>query len=360
LTDHGVKIILVSQKLLEEHISDLLVPSRENTIIHFITALLRFGRMHSPAYKRQLLEILLKDQCNIIHSHGIWLQCNRHAAGCARILNIPHIISTRGMLEPWAIHHHAWRKKPIWYLWQKRALTQATAFCASSEQEAEHIRALGFRQPIAVIPNGVYFSSQEPKSLQPDRSGNIALFLSRIHPKKGLRELVEAWARVRPVGWKVIIAGPDENGHRADIEKIINTLRLDDVFEFTGPVDGLEKERLYRKADLFILPTFSENFGIVVAEALAAGTPVITTKGAPWSGLVAHDCGWWIDIGADPLAEAIRQATSLSGGERLAMGQRGHEYVTSEFGWDEIGHKMTSFYEWILNGGSPPDCVRLD
>lgn len=356
----GPNVVLVSQKLSTENVDELIVPSNPRVKIIFINALKRFGRVYTSNYDKQFSEILSQEHCQLVHSHGIWLQCNRQSAECSKQFNIPHIISPRGMLEPWALSHNSWKKKPVWFLWQKRALKLATAFCATSDQEAVSIRSLGFSQPIAVIPNGVHFYDYVGKQLIPNNNDRIALFLSRLHPKKGLSNLVKAWACTRPSGWKVVIAGPNENGHKSEIQSEIVSLGLDGVFEFIEPVDGIEKERLYRDASIFILPTFSENFGIVVVEALAAGTPVITTKGTPWEGLVTHNCGWWVDIGVEPLSDAIREATSMSDSERIAMGLLGREYVEREFGWDEIGRKMVLFYDWILNGGSPPDFVRLD
>ena len=100
-----------------------------------------------------------------------------------------------------------------------------------------------------------------------------------------------------------------------------------------------------RAADLFVLPTYSENFGIAVAEALACGVPVITTKGAPWAGLLERNCGWWVDVTVDALAGALEEALALSDDERLAMGQRGSEWMRAEFGWEGIARRIVAGYE---------------
>lgn len=178
------------------------------------------------------------------------------------------------------------------------------------------------------------------------------LFLGRIHPVRGLLELVEAWRIARPEGWKMIIAGPDEGGHQQIVEAAIHQAGLQDDFEFTGSVYGDEKKALYRSADIFVLPTFSENFGLVVAEALACGVPVITTKGAPWQGLQTHRCGWWIDIGVEPLVAALREAMNLPPDTLREMGQRGRAYVEQNFGWPGIAQQMLSVYRWVLGVGA--------
>ncbi|MGB5063775.1 MAG: glycosyltransferase, partial [Candidatus Competibacter sp.] len=162
-------------------------------------------------------------------------------------------------------------------------------------------------------------------------------------------------------GWKMIIAGPDEGGHQKIVEAAIQHAGLQDDFEFPGSVVyGDEKEALYRSAEVFVLPTFSENFGLVVAEALACGVPVITTKGAPWEGLLTHRCGWWIDIGVEPLVAALREAMNLPPDTLRDMGRRGRAYVEQNFGWPGIAQQMLSVYRWVLGQGDKPDCVMSD
>lgn len=135
---------------------------------------------------------------------------------------------------------------------------------------------------------------------------------------------------------------------------------MTDTFKFIGSVADKDKWKLYRRADLFVLPTHSENFGIVVAEALASGLPVITTKGAPWAELEKHQCGWWVDIGVEPLAKALNQAINLSPEERQTMGQCGRQLIEQNYSWDKIGKEMLAVYEWILGGDNQPDCVIND
>jgi glycosyltransferase involved in cell wall biosynthesis len=129
---------------------------------------------------------------------------------------------------------------------------------------------------------------------------------------------------------------------------------------FTGPVYGQDKVDLLMRADLFVLPTQNENFGLVVGEALAAGIPAIVTNGAPWKGLETEDCGWWIDHGVDPLLAALKTATSLPASARKEMGQRGRAWVERDFGWDAIGKQMLSTYEWACGSGDRPDFLRFE
>lgn len=306
---------------------------------------------------RELNESQLKG--SLIHNHGIWLPINHYASTVAQRCNLPLVVTPRGMLEPWARSYRAWKKKMAWYLYQRRDLKAASVLHATSEKESSNLQSLGFHIPIAMIPNGVVippFINRAEKVSQK----KIALFLGRIHPVKGLVNLVKAWSIVRPRDWQVVIAGPDTNGHKAEVYREIIKYGLADTFTFIGPVNDIEKHDLFNKADLFILPTYTENFGMAVAEALASGVPVITTKGAPWSELDEYNCGWWVDIGIEPLSLALKQAINLSHHELSAMGQRGRKMVEQNYSWDKIGKDMISVYEWVVGGGIMPGCMVVN
>lgn len=264
------------------------------------------------------------------------------------------------MLESWALNHKSWKKSLALVLYQRRDLESARLFIATAESEYRSIRVLGLRQAVAVIPNGVEFPLPDSLAIhRPATPIRTVLFLSRVHPKKGLFNLLQAWHEVNPINWRLAIVGPDEGGHSAELQKKARELGIAGAVEFVSAVDGEEKARRYAGADVFVLPTFSENFGVVVAEALAHGLPVITTSGAPWADLVTHRCGWWVDIGVEPLAEALREAISLSDEERRAMGMRGRTYV-QRYNWDDIARQTIDVYRWILGQGPQPTCVRTD
>lgn len=310
----------------------------------------------SVEFASRLLDHCQRRGVQIVHNHGLWSQPNYVAFRVTCRLNLPLIASTHGMLAPWAWRHRAWRKRPVWWLWQRRALEAASVLRATSKQEVLDLRRHGLRNPIALIPNGVKLPAVNRLHGNADRI-RTALFLSRIHPVKGLLTLVRAWAKVRPTGWQMVVCGPDENGHLGEVRRAVESAGLADEFDFRAPVYGEEKDALFRDADLFILPTFTENFGVAIAEAMAASLPVITTKGAPWECLNTHRCGWWIDIGVDPLAVALREACALSDEQRSAMGLRGRGYVAEHFSWDNIGVQMKQVYEWVLGLGPKPDCI---
>ncbi len=265
------------------------------------------------------------------------------------------------MLESWALSFRSFKKKIAWSLYQERDLKSASLFFATSQAEAESIRRLGFSQPIAVIPNGVdmpeaEFPSSSERLVQRERN---VMFMSRIHPKKGLKNLLEAWAQLDTDGWKLILAGPDEKGHLQEVLGYARELQIEKKIDYIGVVEGTQKARLLQNADLFILPSFSENFGVVVVEALAYGVPVISTFGTPWQGLVENNCGWWVDAEPNALAGALRGAMALSDDERSEMGVRGRKYAR-QFDWDQIAKDAADVYRWLLDRTDRPDCVRLD
>jgi glycosyltransferase involved in cell wall biosynthesis len=312
----------------------------------------------SPTFRSTLRNYCRTHGVQVIHSHGIWTQPNHIAASVARELGLPLLISLHGTLEPWAWRHHAWKKRPAWWLWVHRDFKSAV-LRATSQKEVEAIRILGLRNPIALIPNGVDLPPASQRTEIRGQTSGVrnALFLSRIHPVKGLLNLVAAWSQVRPAGWRMVVCGPDECGHTQQVKRAVAEAGLSDVFEFKMPAYDNEKQSLYAGADLFVHPTFSENFGLVIAEALSAGVPVITTKGAPWEELRTHECGWWIDFGVEPLAAALREAMALSDDQRRNMGERGRRLVEENYGWPKIGRDMKAVYGWVLSKEPRPECV---
>lgn len=317
----------------------------------------------TPAFRTTLRRRCVETGCQILHDTGVWLPSNRTAAALSGQFRLPRIVSPRGMLTTWALQHRGWKKRLAWSLYQQRDLHRAQVLHATSNDEADGFRALGLRQPIAIIPNGVSLPPPlSPVSGFQDFSFSASqkrtvLFLSRLHPKKGLFDLVEAWAAVRPSGWRVVIAGPDDEGHRAQLESAVRSRGLSDDFSFVGSVEGEAKWNLYRQANLFVLPSYSENFGLVIAEALACGVPVLTTRATPWRELIDHRCGWWVEVGANPLAAALRTATALTDTERQEMGVRGRLLIEANYSWPHVAAQMKSVYAWMLGQGPRPNCV---
>lgn len=321
-----------------------------------VIASMRFA--WSMQFESVLAARCLEQKADLIHGHGIWMQVNHATSKLARRMKLPLIISPHGMLAPWSLRFNKMKKKMAMALYQWRDLQAAQVLHATAAQEAADFRAVGLMMPIAVIPVGI--NLPEWRAPENGVEPRTVLFLARLQPVKGLLDLVQAWSIVRPKGWRMVIAGPDENGHKAVVQNAVRTANLENIFSFLPAVTSEDKLALYRQADLFVLPSHSENFGLVVAEALACGIPVITTKGTPWEKIAKNGCGWWIDIGAAPLAAALREAMDASDNQRREMGLRGRQLAERDCNWHAIGNEMKSVYEWMRGAGAPPPCVRLD
>jgi glycosyltransferase involved in cell wall biosynthesis len=324
---------------------------------------------------RAVESAILSIRPDLIHIHAIWSLSSHAAAVCARRHGIPYVVAPRGMLEPWTLNSKRWKKRLALWLYQRRDLKLAALLHATAESESEQFRKLGFSQPVIVSANGVNAPGVLPERKFRGAGCRRLLFVSRIHYKKGLLVLVEAWARLRPSNWVLEIVGTDADGYQKVVERAVEQKGVADSVVFVGPLDDEKKWEAYRRADLFVLPTYSENFGIVVAEALFAEVPVITTKGTPWqellglygvnasraaslsclsastssrSALPVSDsgrCGWWIDTGVDPLVEALEEAMALSDEERRQMGLNGRALVEQKYTWPAIALQMKSGYK---------------
>jgi glycosyltransferase involved in cell wall biosynthesis len=313
----------------------------------------RLGR--SPQMRDWLAKVAKDGSIDIMHNHSLWMMPNVYSCKAVKDTKVPLIVSPRGTLSERAMSNGSKVKKAFWPLFQRPVLDQVTCFHATAMSEYEDIRRMGFQQPVAVIPNGI----DVPDVKTPLRGDmRTLLYLGRIHPIKGLDNLLPAWGAVQDcfTEWQLRIVGPDNKGYLNEMKQLAVKLKLERI-EFSGPLTGDKKMAAYSEAGLFVLPSYSENFGMTVAEALASGTPAIVAQGAPWSGLNDNDAGWWIDIGIDPLVVCLEHALSQPRLSLDTMGMNGRRWMESDFSWDNIAVKMKATYDWILNGGSKPVCV---
>lgn len=296
---------------------------------------------------------------HVVHSHGLWMMPNVYPGWATRGTRVPYVVSPHGTMTQWAMANGSAIKRLFWPMVQKPALQNVTCFHATASSEYEDIRRLGFKQPVAVIPNGIDLpESVAQKNPCGDRK---LLFLGRIHPQKGLEMLLNVWQKIEPLfpDWSLQIVGEDNNLHGQRFKDQVKELGLSRV-KFSGSLFGEDKLAAYQRADLFVLPTFSENFAMAVAEALACSTPVVVTKGAPWSQLESENAGWWPDVGEDALLSALQNAMSLSSEELNQMGNNGRQWMRRDFAWNQIAIEMCQMYEWLLGNADCPDFVVLD
>lgn len=323
---------------------------------HYGLGLRKLGR--SPEMYKWLKSQATEGKVDLIHNHSLWMMPNVYPGLVSRASGVPLVLAPRGTLSRWAMQSGSLIKKVFWPLVQRPVLQNTVCFHATAHSEYEDIRRLGFRQPVAVIPNGIDIPAMRGNKSESERT---LLFLGRIHPIKGLEMLLPVWQvlQSRFPEWRLQIVGPDNRGHQASMLALAESLSLQRV-EFCGPRYGEAKIQAYADADLFVLPTYSENFGMAVAEALAAGTPAVVTKGAPWVGLDQQQAGWWVDISIEALTAGLDAAMSKDRGELSRMGGNGKAWMAAEYSWPEIGRRMLQTYEWVLHGGRVPDWVLVD
>jgi glycosyltransferase involved in cell wall biosynthesis len=299
----------------------------------------------SPALGRRLREAV--GEFDVVHIHAVFLWPMLAAARAAARAGVPYILTPRGMLMRDVISRKSRWVKTAWIrLFERTTLARAAAVHITAEIEGTELRALQLpARHIACIPNGVELpgghASLEagPYSGLPDR---YALFLSRISWKKGLDRLITAWQWIPDV--PLVIAGNDDEGYRPRLEELAVALGIADRIIFLGSVGDVHKWALYERAQLFVLPSYSENFGNVVAEAMAMACPVVLTAEVGIAPLVAATGAGVVTDGApDKLAAAI--GGLLADPERRReMGRRGAEAAKSQLSWTGVAAAMESLY----------------
>ncbi len=320
----------------------------------------------TPLLRRLGLSSALQNSLNaharrsdVIHNHGLWMMPNVYSGSAAKRSGKPLIVSPHGTFSPLALARSRRVKQTFWWLQQRAAVKQAKVLHATSEQEYQDIRAYGLMQPVALIPSGV--DVPEPAPARDAVRQKTLLFLGRIHPIKGLDALLDAWAELEHahLDWRLVIAGSDPVGHEATLRQKADALNLSRV-SFPGPLYREAKHRAYDAADLYVLPSKTENFGHTVTEALARAVPVLTTTRTPWGPVVGHQCGWCVDPDASSLFKGLKQAFALSDEERRSMGAKGRAWMEADFSWNAVAHQMAATYAWASGRAPAPDCLRVD
>ena len=301
----------------------------------------------SPGLQWALPQILAT--ADIVHGHGVWMLPNITPFLPKRPL-AKRVLSPRGMLLPPALAHRPWRKRTIWRLAQRRAFEGVDLFHATSDAEADSVRAVGFDK-VVTIPNGIDLS--EGTSPPPTTSTRTVLYLGRLHPIKGIDLLLTAWAAVQPAypEWELVIAGPSLLDTRERLEALTASLGASGV-RFAGPLYGTDKSDAYATAALSVLPSRSENFAVTVLEALAHGVPVVTTTGTPWAAVTERGCGWWVEPTAADIGDALADAMGRPRSELEAMGAEGRRWVAETYDWKTIATRMEAAYHTTLAAGS--------
>lgn len=317
----------------------------DNATVHYIDRKL-LCLLKARAQFRDLLNTLKPD---VVHVHGCWQVLCSYTIFWAKALGYHVVLTTHGMLEPWVIRKNYLKKKlPALLLYQKRSLRLADALVATAESEKENLLHLNYNRNVSVVPTGIVVDGILMKTGW-QRCKTI-MFLALLRPNKGADLLIKAVKELETElsGYCVVIAGSGEPAYASSLKRLVHDLKLEKTVVFTGAVYGEDKWRLYREADVFVLPTLHENFGIVVAEALACGTPVITTKGAPWHDLETWGCGWWIERTVESLADALKEFLMLDETTLERMGRNGRRLVEEKYSSRRMAEDMFRVYAGLL------------
>ena len=287
-----------------------------------------------------------KGDWDVVHIHNLWTPDLHRAATWARRFDIPVVWSLHGTLSPWSFRFKWWKKCLPWYLYQKRDLKSAAVLHVTSDGEEQWVRDAGFgNQRIVSIPMGTEICPEIERKHDIYR----LLFVGRIAPVKSLEKLIQAWAKVDRANWQLRIVGiEDFPGYTDSLKALCGRLGVADSVEFVGQKFGQDLEDEYARADALALVSETENFGAVVADALAWGLPVITSKGTPWREVASSCCGWWVSNEPETLAKTLRELMVLSDEERQTMGLRGRELVREKYSWTAVADQMKEVYESLL------------
>ena len=288
-------------------------------------------------------KILDNEKPDVVHINGIWSIDRWIMQRQALKRGIRTYIMPHGMLEPWILRRHYWTKKlPALMLYEKKALRSAVCLIATAESEMKNIVNLNVNPIIGLVPNGIDVSGIPMKSSWGIRKK--ILYVSRIHIKKGIELLIEAASAIsdRLAGYEIAIAG---EGRAEYVETLMARASASGLnVNFMGGIYGDKKWRTFQEADFFVLPTYSENFGYVIAEALSCGTPAITTKGTPWEEIDGK-CGYWIERTTEELQKAMLCMLEKTSKELETMGRTGRKLIEEKYSANSMAEQLIKIYE---------------
>jgi poly(glycerol-phosphate) alpha-glucosyltransferase len=324
----------------------------------------------SFGYSPQLGPKIGAARLDLLHVHGLWTFISIAARSWSASGRAPYVVSPHGMLDPWALKRSRWKKRIASALYERGHLRRAACLHALCDAEYDAIRALGLRNPVCVLPNGV--TPVVPQPTQPPswrrdlpENAKVLLYLGRLHPKKGLAHLVEGWGKIRQEGggtaldWYLVVAGWNQNGHQASLEGIAVSTGVADTVRFIGPQVGTAKDATFRSSDAFILPSFSEGLPMTVLEAWAHGLPVLMTPHCNLPEGFAARAALPIQPSPEGIACQLRALFAMPDERRREIGARGLMLASTLFDWGRIASQLTSVYRWVAGTDLQPDAVRL-
>ena len=364
---------------------------------------------YSFGYSPGFLKELNGYRPDLIHTHGIWLYPSIATTVYCTRRNVPYMISPHGMVDPWAVRHHRMKKMLAYAIFESNHIRGARCIRALCESEARSLRAMGVKNPVAVIPNGIDIPKadslkaetlngatgesdidgaprgsgeraggerikldqsvdrgqrSEVRSQKSESGRKTLLYLGRLHPKKNLAALLRAFSAVQRSDvrgqmseWRLAIAGWDQAGYEAELKSLASDLGILTSVSFVGPKFGEEKAAAYRNADAFILPSLSEGLPMVVLEAWAHGKPVLMTAECNLPEGFSANAAIRIGTAVEEIEQGLRTLCTASEEDLRTIGRRGRALVEERFTWSRIAEQVKTAYEWMLGAGQMPECM---
>lgn len=354
----GLSTVALHRQLLAIGVDSTLCSTYGGTPRNPTDRVLEFRRIKpdflyfAPQMRAQAANLVAS--ADVVHGHGLYVGTNFVFGVQARRQHKPLVYHTHGFFEPWILKRSRWKKWLVHRLFEDANFQHVRLWRALTKKEADQIRAQGIEAPIVVVPVGLDLASfnntpcriedpiDTPLVPQLDKSHLRALFISRLHPKKGLDLLLPAWALLGKLrrGWELIIAGPDEGGYAARVDDLIEKLGLSNSVRRVGKVSQETKVKLLQSADLFVLPSYSEGFTSAILEAMAAAVPVVATRECNFPELFAAGGGWECAAQRESIAAALRLALSASETDRRQRGLAGRQLLERDYTWENICRQL--------------------
>jgi glycosyltransferase involved in cell wall biosynthesis len=323
-------------------------------------------------YSEELMKTLVESKGDLAYCAGLWKYGSWAAFRWAKKSGRPMIVAPHGMLDSWALRHSRGRKMIAGWLYQNAQLKKAVCLRALCRSEAEAIRAYGLARPVCIIPNGVMLPElQDARSLgekhrfnEVNRVGQrILLYLGRLHLKKGITNLLKAWASIKSTQpsseWCLAIAGWDQGNYERELRRQATEHGIENAVLFLGPRYGDEKAACYQNCDAVVLPSLSEGTPMAVLEAWSYGKPVLMTPECNLPEGFAARAAIRVETRPESIREGIRALFEMSEADRHGMGQRGLELVSERFTWPRVASRMRDFYTWAMGGGPKPSTLEF-
>lgn len=311
------------------------------------------------AFSLQVQQRLNRGDWDILHQHGLWTGISFATLRSYLKTGRPHVVSPHGMLDRWALRNSVFKKFLAGILYEWKNLRTAACLIVNTTSEMQTIREVGISVPIAVIPNGIELPSLP---LRKDGGQKQLLYLGRLHPKKGVFELIEAWSRLPAMmraSWKLVLAGWDDGGHLAGLQSRAEELGIKSFVEFPGPVFGHQKEKLFGSSAGFILPSFSEGLPMAVLEAWAHGLPTIITPGCNLEIGLTTGCTWMTTTDPEDICQSLQQLMECPTQQRIEMGRRARILAETQFTWHSVATMHSATYKWVLGKADRPNWVHI-